>query len=209
MSNDGPNRGRGMRPNIKRFAFNLLTTLQKTTGLSYRALDRALDYPAATDSRTEAYISDNPNTSRALQSAALQDLERRAARMLGRPEFKIVVRNIGTGPLIGGNGSLLPVGVPAEYTLPRTPRETKRDSLLITYERFADYVMQGYGENYPPPMEDVTIYLYEIEGESGEQDSGSAEELHRQDWATNRREWVVQFMNPSAGILPESPSKTV
>jgi hypothetical protein len=81
------------------------------------------------------------NTSRALQSAA--HLERRAARMLGRPEFKIVVKNIGAGPLVGGNGSLLPVGVPAEYTLPRTPRDTKRDSLLITYERLADYVMQG------------------------------------------------------------------
>jgi hypothetical protein len=52
-------------------------------------------------------------------------------------------------------------------------------------------------------MEDVTIYLYEIEGETGEQDSGSAEALRRQDWAANRRERVVQFTDPSAGILLE------
>lgn len=207
MANDRPNRGRSFRPSIKRFAFNLITRLQVTTGLSYRALDRALGYPPATDSRCESYVSNNPKISRAGQAASLQNLEHRAAKLLGRPEFKIVIRNMGTGAWIGGNASLKPVGAPGEYKLPRTRREEKRDSILITYERFADYVMQGYGENYPPPAEDVKIYLRQIALESAEPGNNFEEALRRKAWMDERLDWISQFIDPSAGILPESARK--
>lgn len=203
MANDRPNRGRSLRPSIKRFAFNLITRLQVTTGLSYRALDKALGYPPATDSRCESYVSNNPKISRAGQAASLQNLEHRAAKFLGRPEFKIVIRNMGTEPLIGGNESLNPAGVPGEYKLPRTRREERRDSVLVTYERFADYVMQGYGENYPPPEEDVRIYLRQLALEAAQYDNDPEEVMRRKAWAAERLDWITQFIDQSAGNMPE------
>lgn len=108
------NSGRILKPALSRVATRLVQEAKRKTGLSYPELDQALDLPSGT---TYSYCVANPKKSRAPQASAIQRLEERVARLVGRKANILVVRDMNLW-MEGWPSS--PLGVPSEFKRPRT-----------------------------------------------------------------------------------------
>lgn len=209
LPNAGPNRGRLLGKPIKGFVHRLIGTVAKTTSLSYAELDEALGFPPATDSITKSYVK-LTHKGRGVQAAGVQDLENKVAKFLGRPAFRIVVRNLGVGThLWKMSGSFdPPVASVAEFKPPRNVKEPvcgpfdPRGFVLVTYEFVPDDLFMGFGENFLPSVQDIEIYRGNIASYVSDYSSTPLYERY-QSLADERIAFLDMLMHSRAGKLPE------
>lgn len=207
--NIGPNRGRLLARPIKGFVHRLLATVAKTTGLSYRELDKELGYPPATDSITESYVKLS-HKGRAAQASGVQDLENKVARFLGRPAFQVVVRNLGVGPsLIRLSGNLDPVGLVADYKPPRASKTSAdwpfdpRGFVLVGYELMHDEFFMGFGKNFLPSALDIDVYRAQIANFASQHPTTHPLHQRAQELVAARSGFLDELVRSCAGKLPE------
>lgn len=210
LPNVGPNRGRALAGPIKNFVHRLVGTVKNTTGVSYRELDKMLGFPTNTDSITESYVTLNSRRARGVQAASVQSLENRVAKFLGRPAFKVVVRNLGTGTnLLNLSGNMEPLGAIADYKPPRSSDDEfafmdSRGLIMVGYEFLPDHVFMGFGENVPPSEDDVIVYRSQIERAAAAYQRDHRLYAETQTLATHRLAWLDDLSTVSAGNLPET-----